>query len=330
VAAQGDVIPLYRVETPVYAVTVPMARALSQAALGTFHERQGRQDMLQGQGAVRSAWLRVLGQRSEVAWRGDAAPAFDGSMSGAQAGLDLYATVNDAGRRDQFGVFVGHSRMKGDVRGFALGWEHLRVGRADMDDDHLGLYWTRVGAEGAYLDAVLMGSRFDGTSRSARGIGIDTKGDGLTASLEVGKPVRWRADSHWSLEPQAQLIWQRMDFDTQQDPYARIAFDADAQWMGRIGLRLAADYDTGRGNWQPYLKLNLWQGSGGADRVRFDDDLISTRGDTGVLEFGAGVAARLSDHVGVFFVADYSRNLGGGDDQRRRTLEGNAGLRLDW
>ncbi|SEL85439.1 Type V secretory pathway, adhesin AidA [Pseudoxanthomonas sp. GM95] len=330
VAAQGEVIPLYRVEVPVYAATVPLARELAQAALGTFHERQGEQALLQGEGVARAAWLRVFGQRDEVAWRGDAAPAFDGSLSGAQVGLDLYAGVDDAGRRDQVGVFVGHSRMQGDVRGFALGWNHLQAGRAEMDDDHLGLYWTRVGAEGAYLDAVLMGHRFDGHSTSARGIGIDTDGDGLTASLEVGKPVRWRDESHWSLEPQAQLVWQRLDFDRQADPYAQIAFDADAQWIGRIGLRLAGDYPTTRDRWQPYLKLNLWQGSGGTDRVAFDQDVLRTRSDAPMLEFGAGVAARLGAHASVFFVADYSRNLGSTDDQRRRTLQGNAGLRLDW
>ncbi|WP_407351375.1 hypothetical protein [Luteimonas sp. R10] len=45
------------------------------------------------------------------------------------------------------------------------------------------------------------------------------------------------------------------------------------------------------------------------------------------LEFGGGVVSRVNETLSVFAVGDVTRNLGG---ERRRTLEGQIGARLDW
>lgn len=87
--AEGTVVPLYRVETATYAVVPPLLRETSLASLGTFHERQGEQRLLYNQGAFRTAWGRLVGQSSEIHWKGDAQPGFDGDVMGLQAGLDV-------------------------------------------------------------------------------------------------------------------------------------------------------------------------------------------------------------------------------------------------
>ncbi|MER2177841.1 MAG: autotransporter domain-containing protein, partial [Stenotrophomonas maltophilia] len=265
---EGDIIPLYRVETPVYFVVPPLLREASLASLGTFHERQGEQRVLAGQGGARAAWARLIGQSHEQHWEGDAQPGFDGDVQGIQAGLDLYASADDT-HRDQFGVFVGRTRAQGNVTGFAIGWENVAVGRTRLDDKHMGLYWTRVGSEGGYLDAVVMQSRYDGDATSSRGLGIDVCGDGTTASLEVGKPLWHFGQSAWWLEPQAQIIWQRTSIDDAGDRVSAVRFNADNAWTGRVGLRLAADYDIAGNGWQPYVKLNYWQTLDGEDRIDF-------------------------------------------------------------
>ena len=329
VPATGTVVPLYRIETPTYSVVPPIVHQLALATLGTFHERQGEQMLLRGQGAARSAWGRILGQDTEQSWNGTAAPSFDGTLWGVQAGLDVYAHEADGGRRDHFGLFLGRARADGDVRGFALGWNNLTVGETRLDDTHLGLYWSRVGAEGAYLDAVILGSRFDGKATSSRGIGIDLDGDGVTASLEVGKPLAWSSDSRWSLEPQAQVIWQRVSLDEQHDRFATVAFDSDNALTGRVGLRLSGDYQTSGGLLQPYLKLNYWHGFGGEDRMHFNEDLVRTRQEYNAFELGAGLVAQLNQHAGLYFVVDYTTDTGDkGED--RKTIEANLGARFTW
>ncbi|HAI46281.1 MAG TPA: autotransporter outer membrane beta-barrel domain-containing protein, partial [Stenotrophomonas sp.] len=180
-AGQGDIIPLYRFETGLYSAVPPLLRETSLASLGTFHERQGEQRLLAGQGGVRAAWARLVGQSHQQQWDGDAQPGFDGDIQGLQAGLDLYANAAE-GHRDQFGVFVGRTRAQGKTLGTALGWENVEVGQSRLDDKHVGLYWTLTGSGGGYLDVVALQSRYDGRTRSSRGLGIDVKGDGTTLS----------------------------------------------------------------------------------------------------------------------------------------------------
>ena len=327
--AQGDIIPLYRFETGLYSVVPPLLRETSLASLGTFHERQGEQRLLAGQGGVRAAWARLVGQSHEQQWDGDAQPGFDGDIQGIQAGLDLYANATDT-HRDQFGVFVGRTRAQGNVTGFAIGWENVAVGRTRLDDKHVGVYWTRAGSAGGYLDAVVMQSRYDGNATSSRGLGIDVRGDGTTASLEVGKPLLRFGQSAWWLEPQLQVIWQRTSVDDAGDAVSALRFDNDNAWTGRVGLRLAADYDIAGNGWQPYIKLNYWQTLDGEDRIDFDSNRILNQQDARALEVGVGVVARFNSNVSAFAVADYTRDLESSARKERKVIEGNIGLRLDW
>lgn len=329
IASTGPVIPLYRIETPTYSAMPPIAHELALAALGTFHERQGEQALLQGSGGVPAAWARVIGQSTERNWRGTVAPTFDGSLWGVQMGLDLFARETEGGQRDRFGLFLGQTRADGDVRGFALGWFNLGVGEMDLEDRHLGLYWTHIAPGGAYIDAVLLGERFDGDATSRRGVGIELEGNGASASIEVGHPMAFTDTSSWRLEPQLQLIWQHVSFDDQADRFARVSFDSDDALIGRIGLRLSSDYETTRGLLQPYLKLNLWHGFSGEDRIAFDATVISTDHEFNAAEVGGGLVAKINEHVGLYLVADYTVDMGDqGED--RETIEGNLGVRVDW
>ena len=327
--AQGDVVPLYRLETSAYAVVPPLLRETSLASLGTFHERQGEQRLLYSNGAFRTAWGRLVGQSSEIHWKGDAQPGFDGDVMGVQAGLDVWAAAADD-HRNQVGVFVGRTRAQGRTTGLALGWENVQVGQNRVDDKHVGLYWTLTGSGGGYIDAVAMQSRYDGRTRSARGLGIDVKGDGTTLSLEAGKPVLQLGQSSWWLEPQVQVIWQRSSLDDQRDAVSTVRFDNDNAWTGRVGLRLAGDYQLADNGWQPYFKVNYWHGRSGEDRIQFDSDTIINSQRSRALEAGVGVVARFNRSISAYAVADYTRELGGDRNEKRRIIEGNIGLRADW
>ncbi|WP_407352235.1 autotransporter outer membrane beta-barrel domain-containing protein [Luteimonas sp. R10] len=321
----AEVVPLYRVEVPTYSVVPPAAQQLGLAMLGTFHERQGEQGLLQPGGAFSAAWLRVFGQRHDQGWSGTVAPTFDGSLTGYQVGVDVFASERADAPRHHLGLFVGQARMRGDVRGFAIGWDNLTVGDLRLDGDHLGLYWSRIAPDGGYLDAVVMATRLDGDSRSSRGLGVDLDGDGIGVSLEGGRP--FALGERWILEPQAQLVWQRLSLDDREDAFSTVAFDEDDAVTARIGVRLHGSYDTAVGVVRPYLKANLWHDFAGTDRVVFGGDAIESERKGSALEFGGGVVSRVSETLSVFAVGDVTRNLGG---ERRRTLEGHLGLRTDW
>ncbi|WP_407151646.1 autotransporter outer membrane beta-barrel domain-containing protein [Bradyrhizobium sp. ORS 86] len=328
VAAGADPIPLYRPEVALYSAVPSIARQMGLAMLGTFHERQGDQSLLVGgNGVVSAGWGRVFGQGTEQSWSGAVSPEFDGYVAGVQTGVDLFAREAASGHRDRAGLFFGYSRADGDVRGFAVGQRAAAVGDLMLDGYSLGGYWTHIGPSGWYVDAVLMNTWMVGDPRSIRSVGADTDGNVVTASLEGGYPIA--IAPHLTLEPQAQAIWQHASLDATQDRFSTVAFNTTDSFTGRIGARLQGDVQTASGLLQPYLKANLWYGSGPTDNVTFASvDVIPTLGRaTTSFEIGGGVAARLTQAVSLYGSAGYTTEI---DGDRSRTIRGNLGLRVAW
>ena len=131
---------------------------------------------------------------------------------------------------------------------------------------------------------------------------IDIGGSGVTASIEGGYP--FPLANGWTLEPQAQLIWQRVSFDDAADAFSSIGFDAEHAVTARIGARLHGSYDTAIGVVRPYLKANLWHDVGSTDRVTLGDDVLASERKGTALELGGGVVSRVSEGVSVFAVGD--------------------------
>ncbi|MFD1792117.1 autotransporter outer membrane beta-barrel domain-containing protein [Ochrobactrum teleogrylli] len=322
---EGDVVNLYREEVPVYSALPPVAHHLALSTLGTFHERRGEQDLLESGGYLPSSWVRVFGQDIDMKWRGTVAPGVDGSLLGIQAGQDLFGRESDGGHFDRFGVFFGYARASGDITGQALGLNDLAVGDLDVTGTSFGGYWTHIGPQGWYLDAVVMGTWFDGSASSNAQQGIDLEGHGVTASLEGGYPLA--LGGNWTLEPQAQLIWQHLSLDDQADRYSTVTFDSDNAWTGRIGMRLQGAEETSFGKLRPYLKANLWQNFSSDQTVSFGTDPIVTNLKGTSLEVGGGITVDITEKASLFATADYTTNLGG---ERTRIWEGNIGLNVKW
>lgn len=321
----ADVVPLYRIEVPTYSAVPPIAQYLALSTLGTFHERRGEQALLHGGGWMPTTWARTFGQNTELEWDGTVLPSFDGNLFGFQAGQDLFGRETEDGHFDRFGLFFGYSKMSGDIKGQALGWNNLSVGDVDVSGTSLGGYWTHIGPQGWYLDAILMGTWFGGDATSRAGESLDIDGTGVTASLEGGYPVALSED--WTLEPQGQIIWQHISLDDSSDSFSSVSFDSDNAFTGRLGVRLQGNYQTSAGRIQPYLKANIWHNFSSDQTVRFGDDSIVTEIGGTSLEVGGGVVASLTERVSLYATLDYTTNLGG---ERTRIFEGNIGLNIKW
>lgn len=321
----GGVVPLYRIEAANYAALQPSAYLLAIESLSTFHNRRGEQAYLPNADTEkRNAWFRALGSSTMAGWSGTVAPAFDGVIGGFQAGADLYSVVAEDGSTTQAGLFAGYSHMKGDLRGFALGWANYNTGSLGLSATSIGAYATRVNAEGFYIDGVLMASYYSGDIKSTRGLGIDVNGYGLTGSIEAGYPIA--LGGGWAIEPQAQAIVHYAKFSSGTDPFATISFDSSTSLTGRIGARLYNRIEMETGFIQPELTANLWQHVGDFT-TRLDKDVLTTTGDSSVLELGAGVTGEISEKLSYFANASYSFDVAGGD---RSGLAARAGLQMKW
>ncbi|QJQ10936.1 autotransporter outer membrane beta-barrel domain-containing protein [Pseudomonas putida] len=321
---QGESLPLYRPEVPVYAAVPRGAAIIARQALGTFHQRQGDQQLLKGEGALPASWGQAYGGTLRQQWSGTVSPSLDGDLYGFKVGQDLYAKVDDNGYRQHVGVYVSHSRLDADVKGFALAVKDRSVGDLKLDGDSVGTYWTLVGPQGAYLDAVLQYTRLDGRARSDRGDKLDMDGHAWTASLESGYPIA--LSERWMLEPQAQLIAQKVSLDSASDNISRISHDAQVELTGRLGVRLEGAFTGSSGRLlQPYAQVNLWHGDGGRDTLTFDGvDKIKTDYRYTSVQLESGVVAQVSEALSLHGGVQYTANL----DSRQQEASGvNLGVR---
>jgi len=319
-------IPIHRPEVPNWSVLPPAAAQLTLSALGTFHDRQGDQRLLSETGAFSAGWGRVYGKNIDQTWAGTVTPRLNGSLNGFQVGNDLYSAQTSGGQTQRIGLFVGHSRIQGDVDGFNEGFENNSAGKIKLEGDSYGLYWTLTDPYGWYIDTVVMGTRFDGDNRSDRGLKLDNRGHALTLSAEAGYP--FALDDTWVVEPQVQVIHQKISLDSQDDGISRVSFDSDGAWTGRLGARLKGRYQVNGLPVEPYLRANLWHTFSGTDSVTFDGtDTIDSQQKSSSADVGLGVVLTLDRAVSVYASTDYSSNI---DSNDLRGLAGNLGVRVSW
>jgi outer membrane autotransporter protein len=325
-AAGSAPTPLYRMEVPVYAEVPVLARELGIAQIGTFHDRQGEQSLLNEAGVLPAAWARVWGEHATQRTSGGADPEFSGTMGGVQVGHDIYADRSESGHRNHFGFFLGFARADGDVSGLALGFPDFAAGHLAINAYSLGGYWTHIGPGGWYTDAVVMGSSLTIDPSSNQGIGATTHGHAVTASLEGGLPIPLTAGL--SIEPQAQLIWQHVSINDLDDGISSVSFHAASGLTGRLGVRLAGRFDAAGTSWQPYARVNLWRYFGGTDSTTFaGTTAIPTNASATAAQFQIGIVAKVSARGSVFANAGYTTNVNG---EHRSIVAGDVGVRWSW
>lgn len=319
-------IALYRPEVANYSVVAPTAAVLALSSLGTFHERQGDQALLTQNGTTSAGWARVFGSDFRQRWSGDVSPGLDASFKGYQIGHDLYAWQQNGGQTQRVGLFVAHNRLDGRVKGFAEGFSDYETGRLKLQGESLGAYWTLTTPSGGYVDAVAMGTRLDGRSRSVRGVGVDTEGRVISLSVEAGYPLP--LSQRWVAEPQVQIIYQRVDLQDQHDGIAHLRFDSQAYTTGRIGLRFKGHYQVSGVPLEPYLRANLWHTKDGHDTLTFDHaEQIRTAHRSTTGSIGAGMVATLNSSASLHWSADYLSDL---DDDGAQGVNTSLGFRLVW
>lgn len=317
-------IPIYRPEVPLYAALFPAAEQIVQGMLGTYHERMGDQSRQQHTAIMPAGWGRVYGNSSRQSYAGTVSPTLDGSLTGFQVGTDVFASHLDNDLLQRLGFFVGHSRLKGNVKGFNGGWEDKDAGKTTLRGDSLGAYWTLIGANQAYLDLVLMGTRFDGNTESDRGVKMKTRGHNVTASAEVGWPLALSAD--WVVEPQAQLIVGKTKLDSQNDGISDVSYDADTNVTTRLGVRLRGDYKVNGMPLQPYVRANVWHASAGDNSVFFNHETrIDTEQKSTTVDVSLGATLEVAQGVSLYGEVGTEKNL---DSNMLRGRQGTFGLRM--
>ena len=363
-------VPNYRPEVPTDMVLPVIAQRMGLDMLGTYRDRFGDdypdpmapgepvfcKDPAQNyrctptaeQAAVyagaaplrMAAWGRIFGETGQADFGKDTmpdalgsfldhGPSYDFHIWGIQAGMDILRAQHEDGSRDVAGLYLGYARGTADVDGVYGG----DAGSDAMNAYSFGGYWTHLGAPGWYVDAVLQGTRYDqAEAGSVLGETLDTSGWGIAASLEGGYP--FALGSGWTLEPQAQLVYQHVTLDDGADRFGQISYDDTDALYGRLGGRLARNWTTAANRRMTgWVSANVWSSFGtqadtnfaglsGANPTTFGADLGGTWG-----SFGLGLSAEVAENVRLFASGDYNVGFSGGDSW---SVGGRLGMKVVW
>lgn len=218
------------------------------------------------------------------------------------------------------------------VRGFSSGVERNYAGYNNLRGRYVGLYGTWQHDSGLYADAVIQGADYRSSLRTAdTGAGATTKGHGWLASLEVGKP--FDLAGNWQLEPQAQLIYRKLNLDDTTLSLAKVKNDADDDWTLRLGARVKGSYSIGGSVLQPFARVNLYTSSSTTDVARFSAPAgttdIRTKGGYTSTELAVGAMLQLTKSTSLY--GDVGRLWANSGDSRVKTgLQGSVGLKVLW
>jgi type V secretory pathway adhesin AidA len=228
--------PIYRDETPIYAMLPALGRQLTLFSLSTFHDRRGDQQQL-GIGKQSQVWWRTAGSGWQQQWGGTVAPEFDGSLLAFNLGVDLGTSTSASGASNRWGAMLSLANASGGARGFTYAVSGNGAGNLQMQTYGLSLYGTHVDRNGWYVEAIAGGNTVNAHVQSFGGVNEDPQGWGWSLSLESGYPIR--LGKQWSLEPELQLIGLGSAINSFSDGIATMDLQSPWQAVLRSGLRLA-------------------------------------------------------------------------------------------
>ena len=278
--------------------------------------------------AAPSAWDQLYGQVSRQAQTDYLSQGF--SIPGANEfkGPAILTLQSGSGHTQQVGLIGGMSQFQGNSNGLltSRALADPNTDTLNLQGQSLGAYYSLIGPQGWHVDLSASGGRVSGFSRNEQGARLATEGSAMTLSVEGGFPIG--LGENWVVEPQAQLINQRITLDT---PYAGSgnASSSDiSSWSGRVGARLKGSYDLNGLPVEPYVRTNLWHTVYTGNTVTLDQvDKISSSRKSSTVEVGLGLVARMTPTVSLYVSADYSSDV---DDNDLNGLIGSLGVRMRW
>ncbi len=297
--------------------------------------------------AIRNSlmWGRVIGATGEQQPGGAASlsfatpflngkgPQFSATYGGLQAGVDLWRQTSRDGSHDDAGLFIGYLTAFADVDQV---YSSARAGTVDMNAYSGGAYWTHFGPQGWYIDSVLQGAWFGQSHAGTSLTGMTVSGWAATASIEAGDP--FRIAPSWTIEPQAQLIYQYVAMGSGADAYGLTSFGDSNDLRARIGAKASyvAPNEANGGNVPVtyWGRVNLWHDFivsppsatfatlAGLNPTTLDGALLGTWGE---IELGAN--ARLTKSLSLYGSAFYDHSIDGGASW---SVGGRIGVKLEF
>ncbi|MGV2140439.1 autotransporter outer membrane beta-barrel domain-containing protein [Agrobacterium sp. 16-2014-1-2a] len=237
--------PLYQAGAPVYEAYAGVLQTFNE--LDTLQQRLGNRSWSEGPvtadsqlsaySAGNGMWARALGRHASInPGESTTMSGYDADIWQMQAGADGQLYSRDAG------AFIGglslrYGTISADVS------STFGTGSIESSGYGVGGSMTWYGKTGFYLDAQANATWYESdlsSSTAAATLISGNDGFGYSFGLEAGQQIALGA--HWSLTPQAQLIYSAVDYDDFTDVFGGAVSLSDAHNLkGRLGV--SADYE---------------------------------------------------------------------------------------
>ena len=325
-SAEDETLPWYRQDVPV--LSLP-AISITAPYPGHFSPADDvRSSRLTIEDVAPSAWDQLYGQPSRQAQTDYMAQG--SSLSGGTEfkGPAILTLQSSSGHTQRVGLIGGTTQFQGNSNGLltSRALADPATDTLNLQGQSLGAYWSLTGPQGWHVDLSASGGRVNGFSRNEQGARQMTEGSAVTFSVEGGFPIG--VSENWVVEPQAQLINQRITLDTPYGGSGNASSSDLTSWSGRVGARLKGSYDINGLGVEPYVRTNLWHTVYTGNTVTLDQvDKISSSRKSSTVELGLGLVARVTPVVSLYVSADYSSDV---DDNDLNGLIGSLGVRMRW
>jgi outer membrane autotransporter protein len=345
--------PIIGPELSVYGSVMPAIMNVGRVTTGTLHERSGDNDvaeLLQEKrksldmapnssnnavstiNTVNGTWMRLLDQNYHQRYANIANPYVSENIAGLQVGVDVYRQRTAEGGLNLAGFYAAYAHTNSNIDGLVTHddgtvYTNQHTGSINLNSVVGGLYWTHFWRQGAYLDLVAEGSTYQGSASSTR-TSVALSGKGVDGSVEFGYPIHFV--KQWTLEPQAQLIYQYVNIDDAADMFSMVNFASSTALVGRAGMRIKFDTSV-RNHWlQPYVRVNYWSIlAGGNNSAKFDGDTLTTSTKNTWLQFGGGITMMVTKKYSLFLYVDDVVGLRSGQHSLHG-IDAGIGLRARW
>ena len=269
---------------------------LGYSVLDTLHQRRG--EIIQSPNSA--VWARVSGKRLET--EGRTRLDVDSSQYIAQVGYDFNRSEMQNGLPQSLsGVYFAYSRA--DSRFYdqyrAKHGELLAdkyTGKGKTTAANIGVYHLYRAPNNAYVDTVAQFSYLTNKYNFVSNPEVRQHGWSGALSVEGGHSFAL-GNSNWRLEPQTQLVYQRLKLQSfYHDADRRVEQGTDNNLRGRIGVRLSHSKDFQR-NPTVYFVANVWHDFMSAKSVLIGDKKYGENDARTWLEGGAGLNVPFGNHA---------------------------------
>nr|WP_258875942.1 autotransporter outer membrane beta-barrel domain-containing protein [Fusobacterium hwasookii] len=270
-------------------------------SLSTLHERRG-ENALDVDNKKGQAWARIIGQHSKD--EGKERFNYETDIYGVQAGYDFNIKNSEDGNR-YTGFYFTNTTASTDFydryraeNGIIASDKY--TGKVKTKDFSFGLTTTKYYNNGFYLDLVGQLSFINNKYNSRDGVSAKQRGNALAFSVEGGK--NYGLGSNWTIEPQAQLIYQYLNLKDFNDGVREVHYGNDSALRARLGFRTTYKKSF-------YSIANVWHDFSNTTEANIGSDVVKEKYSATWGEIGLGVQLPITNSAYVYSDVRYERSF---------------------